>query len=202
MHMLSPYHLVHWSIFTQMKESWCQFCLRVSHHSITWVTSIPLSFRYSMDLSLNAATAQESWEWNIFKTRGLHFIYLNTHSLLPKIEEFWIKAKPTNAAILSISKSKLDDSALEPEIKTDNFKILQCNWNRHRKGVASYKRNDLSYNIISVFPFEMESVFFEILLPNCKPVTVWKIYRPPIQSNFLEDFKFFLWKHEWNWFNE
>ena len=81
--------------------------------------------------------------------------------------------------IISISKSKL----VEPEIKIDNYKILGCNW----KGVATYKRNDLSYNI-SVFPCEIESAFFEILLPNCKPVTVGKIYCPTIQSNFLEDF--------------
>ena len=29
-------------------------------------------------------------------------------------------------------------------------------------------------------------VFFEILLPNCKPITVGKIHHPPIQSSFLE----------------
>ena len=39
---------------------------------------------------------------------------------------------------------------------------------------------------ISVFPSEIESVFFEILLPNSKPITVGTIYRPPNQSNFLE----------------
>ena len=58
--------------------------------------------------------------------------------------------------------------------------------NRHGGGVAAYTRNDLSYNITSVFPSEIESVFFEILLPNSKPVTVGTIYRPPNQSNFLE----------------
>ena len=131
----------------------------------------------------NAATAHESWEWNIFKTRGLYSIHLNIHSLLLKIEEFWILAKPTNAAIISISEPKLGESALEPEIITDNYKILRCNWNWHIKGVASYKRNDLSYNIVSVFPCQIEIVFFEI----CKPVTVGKIYHPPIQSNFFED---------------
>ena len=44
----------------------------------------------------------------------------------------------------------------------------------------------MSYNIISVFPREIESVFFEILLPNSKSITVGTIYRPPNQSNFLE----------------
>ena len=49
-----------------------------------------------------------------------------------------------------------------------------------------YIRNDLSYNIISVFLREIESVFFEILLPNSKPITIGTIYRQPNQSNFLE----------------
>ena len=38
-------------------------------------------------------------EWNIFKSRGLHFIHLNINSLLPKNEEHRIIAKSTNAAI-------------------------------------------------------------------------------------------------------
>ena len=47
-------------------------------------------------------------------------------------------------------------------------------------------KNDLSYNNLSVFPCEIESVFFETLLPNSKPVTVGTKYRPQNQSNFLE----------------
>ena len=65
-------------------------------------------------------------------------------------------------------------------------KILQCDRNRHGGGVACYIRIDLCYNIISVFPSEIESVFFEILLPNSKPITEGTIYRAPNQSNFLE----------------
>ena len=125
-------------------------------------------------------------KWNIFKSRGLHFIHLNISSLLQKIEEVQIIAKSTNAAIIGISESKLDESVLEPEIQIDDYKILQCDRNRRGGGVACYIRNDLSYNILSVFPREIESVFFEILLPNSKPITVGTIYRPPNQSNFLE----------------
>ena len=44
----------------------------------------------------------------------------------------------------------------------------------------------MSYNIISIFPLVIESVFFEILLPNSKPITVRTIYHPPNQYNFLE----------------
>ena len=37
-----------------------------------------------------------------------------------------------------------------------------------------------------VLPREIESAFFENLLPNSKPITVGTIYRPPNQSNCLE----------------
>ena len=43
-----------------------------------------------------------------------------------------------------------------------------------------------SYNILFFFSREIESVIFEILLPNSKPITVGTIYGPPNQSNFLE----------------
>ena len=105
---------------------------------------------------------------------------------MPKIEELRVIAKSTNAAIIGISESKLDESVLEPEIQIDDYKILHCDRNRHGGGVACYKRNDWSYNILWVFPREIESVLFEILLPNSKPITVGAIYRPPNQSNFLE----------------
>ena len=134
----------------------------------------------SGDISLNPGPnhqhkLQRLNKWNIFKSKCLHFIHLNINSLLPKIEELRIIAKSTNATIISISESKLDESVLESEIQIDNYKILLCDRNRHGGGVACYMRNDLSYNIIFVFPREIESVSFEILLSNSKPITAGAI---------------------------
>ena len=107
--------------------------------------------------------------------------------MLSKIEELRYFAKSTNAFVIGICESKLDPSVLEQEISLDNYKILRCDRNRHGGGVACYVRNYLSYNILSVFPSETENIFFEILLPNSKPVTVGTIYcPPPSQTNFLE----------------
>ena len=122
---------------------------------------------------------------NIFKPRGLHLINININ-LLPKIEELRIIAKSTNAATIVISESKLGESVLEPEIQLDDYKILLFDRNRHGGGVACIISNDLSYNILSVFLRKIESVFFEILLPNSKRITVGTIYHPSNQSNFLE----------------
>ena len=59
----------------------------------------------SGDISLNPGSNHQHKlqclnEWNIFKSRGLHFIHLNINSLLPKIEKLRIIAKSTNAAII------------------------------------------------------------------------------------------------------
>ena len=53
-------------------------------------------------------------------------------------------------------------------------------------GVVCYIRNDLSYDAKSFFPPEIEKIFFELLLPNTKPIVVGIIYRSPSQSEFLE----------------
>ena len=76
-------------------------------------------------------------------------------------------------------------SVLEQEISFDSYKI-RCDRNRHRGVVACHIRNGLSYNILSVFPCEIEIVFFEFLLPNSKPVIVGTIYHPLSQNCFLE----------------
>ena len=42
------------------------------------------------------------------------------------------------------------------------------------------------FTLTFFFPREVENIFFEVLLPNSKSITVGTIYRPPNQSNFLE----------------
>ena len=85
-----------------------------------------------------------------------------------------------------MKRDELSDArrVLEQEINIDNYKILRCDRNRHGEGVACYIRSNLSYNILSVFSREIEKIFFEILLPNSKPVIVGTIYCPPSQNNF------------------
>ena len=66
-----------------------------------------------------------------FNLRGLHFIHLNVNGLLSKIDELRSTAKLSNAAVVCISKSKLDDSVLSSEMHIDNCDTLRCDWNRH-----------------------------------------------------------------------
>ena len=70
-------------------------------------------------------------EWDIFKNRGLHFLHLNIHSLLPKIDELRHIARLTNAAVIRISESKLDDSEPTSKIQINEYGLLRCDRNRH-----------------------------------------------------------------------
>ena len=145
----------------------------------------------SGDISLNPGPPhnnqlQPQNEWSVFNSRGLHFIHLNINSLLPKIDELRNIAKLSNATVIGISELKLDHSVLSSEIHIHNYNTFRCDRNRHGGWVVCYIRNDLSFDVKPFFQPEIENVFFEILLPNTKPIVVGIIYRPPSQSEFLE----------------
>ena len=53
-------------------------------------------------------------------------------------------------------------------------------------GVACYVRNNLSYIEKDFFPEKIENIFFEILLPKTKPITVRIIYGLLNQNNSLQ----------------
>ena len=55
---------------------------------------------------------------------GVHFLYPNLNSLLPKIYELRHIAKLTNAPVFEISESKLDDFMLTPEIQINEYDLL------------------------------------------------------------------------------
>ena len=61
--------------------------------------------------------------------------------MLPKIDELRNIAKLSNAAVIGIGESKLDDSILSYEIHTDNYNTLRCDRNRHGGGVVCYIRS-------------------------------------------------------------
>ena len=109
--------------------------------------------------------------------------------MLPRIDELMHIARLTNAVVIGISESKLGDSVLTSEIQIDEYDLLRCDKNRHGGGrVACYIKNDLSYNVKSYFPKDIENMLFELLLPNTKPIAVDTVYPPPNQTNFMEIF--------------
>ena len=140
----------------------------------------------SGDLELNPGPNQACNTWSPFANKGLHFVHLNINSILPKIDELRQIVKTTNAAIIGITESKLDSAIFDTEISIEGYNIIRKDRNRHGGGVVCYIRNDICFNIIDVFPFQIESIFIDILFPKTKPFTVGIFYRPPDQNDFLE----------------
>ena len=89
--------------------------------------------------------------------------------MLPKIEAFQIIAKLTNAAIIGISESKLDESVLKTEIQMNDYNFLRCNRKRYGVGIACYIRNNLSYITLYLFfhvKLKVSSLKSCYLIPN------------------------------------
>ena len=98
--------------------------------------------------------------WLPFQKRGLHFIHLNVNSLLSKIEEMRQIAKASNAAVIGVSESKLEETVLDGEVSIEGYKILRADRNRNGGGVACYIKSDLSFNERKDFSSEVEKCIF------------------------------------------
>ena len=60
-------------------------------------------------------------DWDVFKKRGMYFIHININSLLPKIDEVRYIANITNASIIGISETKLEETILSSELEVDGY---------------------------------------------------------------------------------
>ena len=85
----------------------------------------------SGDISVNTGPVYNSQsscsnEWNVFKAKGIHLIHLNVNSLLPKIDEIQYITVHTNAAVIGISESKLDETISQSGIQMSNNELVRC----------------------------------------------------------------------------
>ncbi len=142
----------------------------------------------SGDIELNPGPTQlDEKTFSCFKERGLHFFHVNINSVLPKIDELRLIAKQSNAAVIGLTETKLDDTVVNGEIEIEGYTLERTDRNRKGGGVAFYIRNDISYNVRENFSNEFENIFFDIHLPKTKPILMGILYRPPDQSGFLEN---------------
>ena len=58
----------------------------------------------------------DSNEWNAFRSKVIHLIYLKVNSILSKIDEIRYIAECTKAAVTGITDFKLDESVFQSEI--------------------------------------------------------------------------------------
>ena len=83
----------------------------------------------SRDVSLNPGPVQISPAVNLniqkpLNKKGLHFLYININSLLPKIDELKCIANKTKAAITGITESKLDHTVPDLKVNLPGYDIL------------------------------------------------------------------------------
>ena len=90
----------------------------------------------------------------LFLKREVSILYITNP--LQKIDELQYIAERSEAAVVGISESKLDDSVLSSEIQIENYDLIRSDRNRHGDGVACFIRNDLSDNAKSFLPSEIE----------------------------------------------
>ena len=76
----------------------------------------------------------------------------------------------------------------DQEVNISGYSILRSDRNRYGGGVACYVRADLCFNRRNVFSNSIENVFFDLLIPKLKPLSIGIFYRPPNVNTFLETF--------------
>ena len=130
----------------------------------------------SGDISLNSGPNQTNDQLTenlkVFKNRGLHFIYLNINSLQLKIDELRELVKASNATVVGITESKLDDSINDCEICIEGYNIIRRDRNREGGGLVYYVSNKICFNAKNCISNELENIFIELLIPKTKPITI------------------------------
>lgn len=78
-----------------------------------------------------------------------HVMYLSPrkhYSLLPKVDKVKLIAHQSNAAVIGVTETWLDDSLENSEVSLPNYGIHRRDRNRNGGGVCLYIRHDLSFN--------------------------------------------------------
>ena len=133
-------------------------------------------------------------EWNIFRKRGMHFTHININSLLQKIHEARYIGNITNASIIGISETKLDETILPSHLEVDGYDSVRLDRSTRGRGVACYIKNSIPYSYKDSFCCNGESIFVDICLPKSKAILLSILYRPVNKSDCV--------KHINNYFTE
>ena len=126
-----------------------------------------------------------SMEYISKKRHALHLSFMNINSILPKIDEIRYIAKLTNATVIGLSETKLDNTVLRSELEIEGYDLVRSNRSRRGGGLACFVKSSISYNRKPNFCVNAESIFIEISLPKSKPVLIGILHRPSIKYDFV-----------------
>ena len=170
-------------------------CDRCSFSELPFNLEEPTEERANVDgfrLPANSAPPEIP---NEFKQKGLVFLHLNVRSLIPKLPEVRRLLAETNAAVLTLSETWLDETVTDGEVNMDGYSTIRRDRNRHGGGVLLYVKDGISYNTRPDLQEEgLEAAWIELFLPKSKGILVSSIYRPPDDSSFLSKLEISLGK--------
>ena len=105
---------------------------------------------------------------------------------MPKIDEVSYIGNITNASIIGISETKLEETILSCELQVDGYDLVRLDRSRRGGGVACYIKSSIAYGQKDSFSSNTESIFIDIFLPKSKPILQGILYRPPDKSNYVK----------------
>lgn len=113
--------------------------------------------------------------------KGLHVIYLNIHSLVPKIDQLRAWLVYNNPNIITLSETWLNVSTADSNVKLDNYIIYRLDRGSRGGGVATYISLNLKSQLITpkVKPELFEGIFVKVILHANKQLIIGNIYHPP-----------------------
>ena len=100
-------------------------------------------------------------------------------------------ANITNASIIGISETKLDETFLSSESEVDGYALVRLDQSRRGDGVACYIKNSIAYIYKDSFSSNTGSIFVDIFFPKSNPILLSILYRPPNKSDFVKHIKMF-----------
>ena len=92
------------------------------------------------------------------KKKKMHFIHLNINSILPKIDELRYISKLTNAIVIGLSETKLDNTVLSGELEIKGYDLVRSDQSRTVGGIVCFVKNSVSYNRKPKFYINTESI--------------------------------------------
>ena len=108
-----------------------------------------------------------------------------------------IIAKKTNASIIAVSETWLDDSMTNNELNVPGYNIVKKDRAQYGGGVCLFVRDILPFNVRNNLDVDnLEAIWIELFLKKTKPIVAGCVYRPPNKLNFFEEFKGVLSKIE------
>ena len=120
----------------------------------------------SGDINLNPGPAARYQlndpKFEAFNNKRFHLIYLNVNSLLPKIDELCNIAKCSNAAVIGITETKLDNTVYDSEVTIDGYSIVRNDRNRKGGDVACYIRSNICYSRKTCLSENLENIFIDL----------------------------------------